>query len=61
MGVGLFVSDDLVAVELKDLRVLEGLPVDDHSDEGDLLVETAVASSSRIDVEQVECLVIHHL
>lgn len=61
MEVGLFVLDDLVAVELKDFHVLELFPVNRHSDEGDLLVEAAVARRAWIDVKQVEPFVVHHL
>ena len=39
LGAGLFVSDDLVSVKFKDLHILEGLPVDNHPDEGDLFVK----------------------
>ena len=61
LGAGLFVSDDLVSVKFENLHVLEGLPVDDHPDEGDLLVEARVACRTRVDVEQVEFLVVYHL
>lgn len=54
-------SDDFVAVDLEDLHVLEGLPVDGHPDEGDLLVETRLAGRPRVDVEQVQLLVVDDL
>ena len=53
--------DDLVAVELEDFHVLECLPVDNHSDEGDLFVESRIACRSRIDVEEIQLLVVNHL
>lgn len=55
------VSDDLVAVDLEDLHVLEGLPVDGHPDEGDLLVEARLAGRPWVDVEQVQLLVVDDL
>ena len=61
MGAGLFVSEDFVAVKLEDLRVLERLPVDDHPDKGNLLLEARVACRPWVDVEQVELLVVHYL
>lgn len=39
MGAGLFVSDDLFSIEFEDLHVLERLPVNDHANESDLLLE----------------------
>ena len=60
MEAGLFVLDDFFSVEFKDFHVLKGLPVDDHSDERDLLLEARVACRTWIDVKQVELLVVHH-
>ena len=53
--------DDLVSVKLKDFHVLELLAFDNHPDEGDFLVEAAVARRARVDVQKVEPLVVHHL
>lgn len=52
-------SDDLVSVELEDFRVFERLSVNYHADESDLLVKAAVAGRPRIDVEQVQFIVIN--
>ena len=60
-GPAFFISVEPVPVELEDLRVLEGLPVNHHPDEGDLLVEARVACRPRVDVEQVELLVVDDL
>ena len=60
MGAGLFVLDGFLSVEFENLHVLKGLPVDDHSDERDLLLETRVACRTWVDVKQVELLVVHH-
>ena len=54
-------SEDLVSVDFEDLHILEGLPVYGHSNKGDFLVEARVARRSRVDVEQVELLVVDHL
>jgi len=58
---GFFGLDGFVSVEFKDLHVLKGFSVDDHSDEGDLLVEARIARCSRVDVEQVQILVVDYL
>ena len=60
MGAGLFVSEDLVSVDLEDLHVLEGLAVNHHPDEGDLSLKPRVACRAWIDVKQVQLLVIHY-
>ena len=61
IGVGFDVLEDLVSVKLEDFHVLEFLPLNDHSDKGDLLMETRVARRTWVDVEQFEFLVIDNL
>ena len=61
IGVGFDVLEDLVSVELEDFHVLESLSIYHHPDKGDLLMETRVARRARVDVEQVEFLVIDNL
>ena len=61
MGAGLFVLEDLGSVDLEDLHVLEGLAVDRHSDEGGFLLKTRIACRARVDVQQVQLLVVHYL
>ena len=58
---GFLFLEELVSVEFEDLQIFEGLAVDDHPDECHFIVEPAVARRSRVDVEQVELLVVHHL
>lgn len=60
-GSAFVVSVESVAVDLEDFHVLEGLPVNHHPNEGDLFVESRIARCARVDVEQVEFLVINNL
>lgn len=60
-GSAFVVSVEPVAVELEDLHVLEGLPVNHHPNEGDLFMKSRIACCARVDVEQVEFLVVDDL
>ena len=47
-----------MTVEFKDFHVFERFSVNNHSNESDLFMETAVACCARVDMEQVKFLVI---
>ena len=50
-----------VPVHFENFHILEILAVDDKTHHRDLLVKTCLACRPRIDVEQVEFRVVHHL
>ena len=58
---GFLFLEELVSVEFEDLQIFEGLAVDDHPDESHFVVKARIARRSRVDVKQVELLVVHHL